>query len=443
MELPLLVPAPVVAEHAVVFRDLFENQCQFRHFQHALTGLLVGPKKRRAHIARGILDRADQTPRSRFFSEAPGREDEVHRRRLRCLLHQTPPHRRRHRESRRVLDATLGEHVGRLVAHVDCHETQGDGPSPLAHHPVTRLEVRGSVRFPVGWRLERRDEAVPPWAAATAKHGPELTRPSARTARHRRQTPVDPVWLQEPELRARQAPGRPTIALAIALVEAASRPKGPLGVVVCDAWSLAADGVRVLARRRQDWSSRLNTNRLRDTASVHRREAHGWTRQRPGPHLGVATLVPLRPAPASRPVTVGAHPSWCVTLGGRIPGLGKVRLVVRFAPETWTGRQGVRVTHRVDWRAATSISLYAHRWPTETLDPDGQGPLGFHASRRRSAEAMGKHGGLVFGADALLPLTCLPAGPDRTQGLIHTMGDAGRPQGRAWLQRRVRFVHDQ
>ena len=27
MELPLVAPAPVVTEHAGVFRDLFDNQC--------------------------------------------------------------------------------------------------------------------------------------------------------------------------------------------------------------------------------------------------------------------------------------------------------------------------------------------------------------------------------------------------------------------------------
>jgi hypothetical protein len=56
---------------------------------------------------------------------------------------------------------------------------------------------------------------------------------------------------------------------------------------------------------------------------------------------------------------------------------------------------------------------------------------------------MGKHGCLIFVADALLYLTCLPAGPDRTQGLMHTMGDACRQQGRALIQTLWRFVHDQ
>ena len=61
----------------------------------------------------------------------------------------------------------------------------------------------------------------------------------------------------------------------------------------------------------------------------------------------------------------------------------------------------------------------------------------------RSAEAIGKHGCLVFVAYSLLHLTCLPTVPDRTKGLIHTMGDACRQQGRAVLQKLLLFVHEQ
>ena len=61
----------------------------------------------------------------------------------------------------------------------------------------------------------------------------------------------------------------------------------------------------------------------------------------------------------------------------------------------------------------------------------------------RSAEAIGKHWCLVFVASSLLHLTCLPAGPDRTKGLIQTIGDACRQQGRALLQKLLVFVHDQ
>ena len=34
MELPIIAPAPVVTDYAAIFQDLFDNQCQFRHFQH-------------------------------------------------------------------------------------------------------------------------------------------------------------------------------------------------------------------------------------------------------------------------------------------------------------------------------------------------------------------------------------------------------------------------
>jgi hypothetical protein len=46
-------------------------------------------------------------------------------------------------------------------------------------------------------------------------------------------------------------------------------------------------------------------------------------------------------------------------------------------------------------------------------------------------------------ASSLLHLTWLPAGPDRTKGLMQTIGDACRHQGRALLQNLLLFVHEQ
>jgi hypothetical protein len=159
--------------------------------------------------------------------------------------------------------------------------------------------------------------------------------------------------------------------------------------------------------------------------------------------MGVEALVPLIPATAYRPVKISENMYWCFTLTVRIPGLGKVRIVVSFEHESLTGRYVVLVTNRLDWTATKIIGLYLHRWPTETFYQDGQGHLGFTEYRMRSAEAIGKHGCLVFVAYSLLHLACLPAGPDRTRGLIQTIGDACRQQGRAVLQRLLMFVHEQ
>jgi hypothetical protein len=442
MAWPIVGPAPVVAEHAAVFRDLFDHHCQCRHVQHDGTGLIVLPNKSLAHRARCLLESADNTNRSRVLSDAPWREDTVNRRRIRFMRQQTTPHRRRRRESLVVLEETLCEHVGSLFEYVDRHDNHGDGAYPLAHHPVTSCYVSGPVRFPLALRRYRRDEELTPWEAWVAQHVPDLTIPTDNTARNRLHQQVDPVWLQDPDCRARHEPFRTTMALAIDLIEAAIRRQGPLGVVVFDAWYLAEDVVQVLARRRKDWIRLLNTNRRLATASLHGRDANGWPRQRPGPHMAVADLGPLIPATAYRPVTVNAHTSWGVTLAVRLPGLGKVRLVVRFEHEALTGRSVVLVTNRVDGRAANIINRSGHRWPTDTCDQDGKGPLGVNAYRMRSAEAIGTHGGVVVVAYALVHRTCLPTVPDRTRGLIHTMGDACRQPGRALLQKVLVFAHD-
>jgi DDE superfamily endonuclease len=442
MELPIVAPAPIVTEHAVVFRYLFENQCQFRHFQHYLTGLIVLPNKSLAHIARCMLDSADKTNLSRVLSEAPWREDDVNRRRLRFMLQEITPHRQRRRESLVVIDDTLCEHVGSLFDYVDRHDNHSDGTYPMAHNPVTSLYVSGPLRFPLGLRLYRRDEELTRWEAAVATHFPDLPIPRENKARNRLHQQVDPVVLQDPKCRARHEQFRTKIALAVELVEEVIRHKVPYGVVVFDAWYLAEDLVRVLARRRKDWISLLTTNRLLETASFQLRDVNGRTMKLPGPHIAVEDLVPLIPANAYRSVTVREHTYWCFTLVVRIPGLGKVRIVVSFETEQLTGRWVVLVTNRVDWSAAKIISLYVHRWPTETFNQDSKGHLGFNESRMRNAEAIGKHWCLVFVAYSLLHLTCLPAVPNRTKRLIQSIGDACRQQARALLQQLLRFVHD-
>src|SRR6266545_2270365 len=82
MQLPIVAPAPVVTAHADAFRDLFENRCQFQHFQHYLTGLMVLANKRLTNIARCVLASADKTNLARFLAEAPWKEALVNDRRM-------------------------------------------------------------------------------------------------------------------------------------------------------------------------------------------------------------------------------------------------------------------------------------------------------------------------------------------------------------------------
>ena len=192
MQLPIVAPAPIVTAHADIFRDLFENRCQFRHFQNYLTGLIVLDNKSLANITRCVLESADKTNLSRFFSEAPWFQDRVNDRRLTYLLQQTQAVRGPKADAALILDDTLCEHVGSLFDYVDRHYNHGDDTYPLAHNPVTSHYVSGPVRFPVDLRLYRRYEECTRWEAFVQKHFPDPPIPTTKKERARLHKEVDP-----------------------------------------------------------------------------------------------------------------------------------------------------------------------------------------------------------------------------------------------------------
>lgn len=155
MRLPLVATAPLVTAHAGAFRDLFENRCQFRHFQNYLIGLMALSNKSMANMVRCVLDSADKTRLRRvaFFSEAPWLQNQVNDRRLGYVRRQTQSVRLSKDKSGLVLDDTLCEHVGSLFEYIDRHYNHGDNTYPLAHNPVTSHYASGPVRFPVDLRL--------------------------------------------------------------------------------------------------------------------------------------------------------------------------------------------------------------------------------------------------------------------------------------------------
>ena len=442
MQLPLVAPAPLVTAHAGAFRDLFENRCQFRHFQNYLTGLMVLSNKSMANMVRCVLDSADKTNLSRFFSEAPWFQDQVNDRRLGYVRRQTQSVRLSKDKSGLVLDDTLCEHVGSLFEYIDRHYNHGDNTYPLAHNPVTSHYLSGRVRVPVDLRLYRRYEEVTRWEEFVHKHFAEREIPKQKQERTRFHKEVDPVLLQDPEFQVLHQQFRTKIELAIDLVEAAIRHKLPFSVVLFDSWYLAESFVAVLRRRHKDWISILKKNRNLETNSFVLKDAAGKPISLDSPHISVENLVPLIPATAYRAVTVGDQTYWTFTLAVRITGLGKVRLVISFENAELTGTYAVLVTNRVDWTAQRIIATYLQRWPIETFYQDGKEHLGLDEYRMRDAEAIQKHWCLVFVAYSLLHLDCLPPSPTKSCLPIKTIGEACRQQAQALIEALILQAHE-
>jgi len=252
MQLPIVAPAPIVTAHADIFRDLFENRCQFRHFQNYLTGLIVLDNKSLANITRCVLESADKTNLSRFFSEAPWFQDRVNDRRLVYLLQQTKAARSPKADALLILDDTLCEHVGSLFDYVDRHYNHGDDTYPLAHNPVTSHYVSGPVRFPVDLRLYRRYEELTEWETFVQKHFPGRPIPTTKKDRARLHKAVDPILLQDAAFEKLHKQFHTKIDLGIALLEAAIQHKVPFSVLVFDSWYLAAELVSMARYRKKD-----------------------------------------------------------------------------------------------------------------------------------------------------------------------------------------------
>ena len=443
MQLPIVTPAPVVTAHADAFRNLFENRRQFHHFQNYLTGLIVLDNKSLTNIARCVLESADKTNLSRFFSDAPWFQDQVNDRRLEYLLQQTQGVRRPKADAALSLDDTLCEHVGSLFDYVDRHYNHGDDTYPLAHNPVTSYYVSGSVRFPVDLRLYRRYEECTRWEEFVHKHCPGRPIPTKSKERARLHKEVDLILLEDPDFQALHVQFRTKIDLGIDLLEAAIQHKVPFSVLLFDSWYLAEELVSMARYRKKDWISLLKKNRNLETNSFVLKDAAGKRISLAGPHLAVEDLVPLIPPTAYRAITVGDKTYWTFTLAVRLPGLGKVRLVVSFKNAELTGTYAVLVSNRVDWNAQRIITLYLQRWPIETFYQDSKGHLGLDTYRMRSTEAIGKHWCLVFVAYSFLHLDCLPSSPTKGSLPVKTIGEACRQQAQSLIEALILYAHEQ
>jgi DDE superfamily endonuclease len=442
MQLPIVAPAPIVTAHADIFRDLFENRCQFHHVQNYLTGLIVLDNKSLTNITRCVLESADKTNLSRFFSEAPWFQDRVNDRRVEYLLQQTKAVRGSKADAILILDDTLCEHVGSLFDYVDRHYNHGEDTYPLSHNPVTSHYVNGPVRFPVDLRVYRRYEECTCWAEFVHKHFPDRPIPTKSKERARLHKEVDPLLLDDPNFQTLHQQFRTKIDRGIDLLEAAIRHKVPFRVLLFDSWYLAEELVSMARYYHKDWISLLKKNRNLETNSFVLKDTTGKPMRLEGPHIAVEDLVPLIPPTAYRAVTVRDKTYWTFTLAVRLPGLGKVRLVFSFANAELTGTAAVLVTNRVDWSAQRIIALYLQRWPIETLYQDGKTHLGLDEYRMRNAEAIGKHWCLVFVAYSLLHLDCLPPSPTKGSLPIKTIGEACRQQAQALIEALILYAHE-
>ena len=442
LELAIVTVAPIVKRYGEKFAKLFANRCQFQHFENYLTGLITLPNKSMSNITRCILESADKTNLSRFFSDAPWKEKAINAARVKLMNEQTRPWRRAKEIKSLSLDDTLCEHVGDLFEYVDRHYDHGDGRYPLAHNPVTSHYGCGAVRFPVDLALYRRYEEFTSWERYVHKCLPEAEIPHEAKAKAKFQRQVEPTLLQDPEFAQLHGQFQTKLQLACQLIDQAVAHDLEFDVVLFDGWYLAPPVVECVCKHHKDWVSVLKKNRNLESYSFTLKDEHGQALRLPAPEIKAEDLVPLIPRNAFKPVQIDDKTYWTFTFTPRIPSLGKVRLVISFANEDLTGTYVVLVTNRCDWAARRILVTYLRRWPIETFYQDSKQYLGLDDYRMRTAEAFQKHWCLVFVAYSLLHLDCLLATDPKALIPDKTIGEACRQQAQALIEALILYTHD-
>ena len=442
MQLPITDISPIVREHAPYFHDLFQNEPQVRHFDNYLTGLITLENKTMSNIARCILDSADKTNLSRFFTDAKWNAEDVNTARLKYLLEQTEGQRRKAKDSVLPIDDTMCEHVGNLFEYVDKHYNHTDGTYPTAHNLVTSHFVSGAVRFPIDYRLYRRYEEFTQWETYVTKHFPNEVIPKKKKERASFRKRVEPTLLNDPEFLALHQTFQTKITLAVGLVEHAMANEIPFDTVLFDSWFLARELIAVLKAYNKNWISILKRNRNVLTSSFTLKDADGQPIQFEKSKIQLKDFVPFIPPSSFKPLEIEGTTYYCFTKNLFLPSLGKVRLVISFDNPECQGNFVALVTNHLSWNAKKIIATYLLRWPIETFYQDCKQLLGLDDYRMRRAPAIGKHWSLVFVAYSFLHLASLPNSPcKKAKSPIKSIGQVVRQQQQAAIEQLILYSH--
>jgi len=109
---------------------------------------------------------------------------------------------------------------------------------------------------------------------------------------------VDAQLVTDPAFLTRQQQFRTKIDWPLARLDTAMERKWPFRLLRFAGWYLTEALVAAARRHPKDWSSLLQKNRHRRSASFMRKEAQGQPVARPGPHRAVPKLIPRLPASA-------------------------------------------------------------------------------------------------------------------------------------------------
>jgi DDE superfamily endonuclease len=352
--MPGIVEYPKLIQDALEhYGDLFDNECQRRHFAEYLTGLIVAERKTILGIHDEFARTTDQSCLNRFLTEAPWDVHGLNERRLERL--QRDPSTRYSDQGVIPIDNTLIDRDGMLIPDAGWYWDHAEDRYKIAQdYLFINYVCTSGKHYPLEFRLFRKEEVCQALGEPFRGHTAlccEL---------------ID--WVCE-----RQIPGDFTMDCYFTSAEVlnhiqgkadrSGRPRGYVG--------------DLKSNRKVQWRGKLiKVNELAASISPEDRKE----------------------------LRIGDRRQWYFTVTLHIPEVNhKVRVVV-----LWRYRQDpepikILVTNRITWEVSRIVRVYRHRWTgTETFHRDGKQQLGLGDCQLRDLQGQTRHIYLVMLAYSLL-----------------------------------------
>ena len=352
--MPGIVEYPTLIQDALEhYGDLFDNECQRRHFAEYLTGLIVAERKTVLGIHDEFARTTDQSCLNRFLTEAPWDVRDLNERRLEQL--QEDPTTRYSDQGVIPIDNTLIDRDGLLIPDAGWYWDHAEDRYKVAQdYLFINYVCTSGKHYPLEFRLFRKEEVCQAIGEPFRNHTAlccEL---------------ID--WVCE-----RDIPGDFTMDCYFTNAEVLNhingkpdrfgRPRGYVG--------------DLKSNRKVQWKGRL---------------------------IKVNELAASIPPEDRRELRMGDRRQWYFTVTLHIPEVNhKVRIVI-----LWRYRQDpepikLLVTNRITWEVSRIVRVYRHRWTgTETFHRDGKQQLGLGDCQLRDVQGQTRHMYLVMLAYSLL-----------------------------------------
>jgi len=385
--MPGIIEFPKVVQDALIhYGDLFNNECQRRHFAEYLTGLFVAERKTVLGIHGEFAQTTDQSCLNRFLTDAAWDVATLNQRRLDEL--QNNPVTRYSDQGVIAIDNTLVDRTGMLIPDAGWFWDHAEERNKIAQdYLFANYVCTGGKHYPLEFRLFRKQEVC----------------------------------------EAMGEPFRNHTALCCELIDWVCEREIP-GDFTMDSYFTSAEvlnhihGKADRSGRPRAYVGDLKTNRKLE----HK-----------GGIVKASDLAASIPAADRKEMRIGDRRQWYFTVTVRIAEVNhKVRIVILWRYRHDKDCIKILVTNRVIWEVSRIVRVYRDRWTgTETFHRDGKQQLGLGDCQLRDFQGQTRHMYLVMLAYSLL-MSQLRQGRAREWALqrLMTIGEACRAMLRESLR---------